>query len=725
MPSKPKPQKLCWTPRIDFEGVLQTETMCVKVAASDGNELSDETGLLFVKHQAKTVALAYTRLHALRALQQPSAAPATKGLPTNRMQQDEMDAVASAAPNLGGEEQEEAMSEYEMARLERMQENQRLLQATGIMTAVKEVEAAGQEKDEDAGKTSPSKAKRKRSQGGAEPADEEAVAPKALRSKGPGDGLVELMGKKTMQSQLPFRYKKDAEGDRGLSDVETPLKSEATCSEAEQTTNQHKIDSHQAERQAVQEETQRAQPIGAEQVVKAAGADADEQGQEQAGTDTNMSEVKAAAEASRPLPQAERPFPDDARYEAQEDETPRMIAKMFGLDLQLLVKLNKQQYAHLTSNARFRKGTMVLLPKPGDVEVFIPSKKLEQKGEGWFPYCHWTYPDQQTEDIHPSYMMVRKLERRAEQDLPENSMLKTLVPKKVALPPKVKSAAMLQEEASKAAALLEKQTAGLAPTRPESWPCNDEYTCAEDERPISVAKKFNIDADKLVSWNKPLYPNLSKTSPLLSGTKLRLPPFASAHEPVQRGDWFDTCCEILGKLKKNRNAGPFEAPVDWEQQGLIEYPFIINEPMDLSTVESKLLCDMYASPAQVYQDLHLVFDNAMHFSEPEHPVHQMAEKMMKLLTQMWTHAKLETTPAGGGNIARGAKVAANKPKKPKSMFNKVVVVEGGPKGFFFVLHYIPDMQWCHLAQVFVSLYVFVPCAPTRMCWFCVCTTRQS
>jgi len=99
--------------------------------------------------------------------------------------------------------------------------------------------------------------------------------------------------------------------------------------------------------------------------------------------------------------------------------------------------------------------------------------------------------------------------------------------------------------------------------------------------------------------------------------------------------------------------------------------------------------------------------------------------MMKLLTQMWTHAKLETTPAGGGNIARGAKVAANKPKKPKSMFNKVVVVEGGPKGFFFVLHYIPDMQWCHLAQVFVSLYVFVPCAPTRMCWFCVCRTRQS
>lgn len=32
------------------------------------------------------------------------------------------------------------------------------------------------------------------------------------------------------------------------------------------------------------------------------------------------------------------------------------------------------------------------------------------------------------------------------------------------------------------------------------------------------------------------------------------------------------------------------------------------------------------------------------------------------------------------------------------MYNKVVTVEG-KEGYFFVLHFVPDMQWCHLAQM--------------------------
>ena len=83
---------------------------------------------------------------------------------------------------------------------------------------------------------------------------------------------------------------------------------------------------------------------------------------------------------------AERKFPDDAKYEAKEDETPRIIAKLFGVDLQSLVKLNKLQYPTLTANARLRKGTPLRLPKPGDVDVFIPASKLDEKGDGSYPY---------------------------------------------------------------------------------------------------------------------------------------------------------------------------------------------------------------------------------------------------------------------------------------------------------------------------------------------------
>jgi hypothetical protein len=33
------------------------------------------------------------------------------------------------------------------------------------------------------------------------------------------------------------------------------------------------------------------------------------------------------------------------------------------------------------------------------------------------------------------------------------------------------------------------------------------------------------------------------------------------------------------------------------------------------------------------------------------------------------------------------------------MYNKVVAIDGGPPGYYFVLHYIPDMQWCHVAEM--------------------------
>jgi hypothetical protein len=29
---------------------------------------------------------------------------------------------------------------------------------------------------------------------------------------------------------------------------------------------------------------------------------------------------------------------------------------------------------------------------------------------GWYPYSHWTYADQQVEDIQTSYMMARRLQ---------------------------------------------------------------------------------------------------------------------------------------------------------------------------------------------------------------------------------------------------------------------------------------------------------------------------
>ena len=40
------------------------------------------------------------------------------------------------------------------------------------------------------------------------------------------------------------------------------------------------------------------------------------------------------------------------------------ISKMFGLDLQQLVEINKKRYPMLTSGAKLKKDTLIVLPPP-------------------------------------------------------------------------------------------------------------------------------------------------------------------------------------------------------------------------------------------------------------------------------------------------------------------------------------------------------------------------
>jgi hypothetical protein len=51
-------------------------------------------------------------------------------------------------------------------------------------------------------------------------------------------------------------------------------------------------------------------------------------------------------------------------YLAEDDETPRVIASKFGVDVDEIVKMNKHMYDGLHATARFKGGTMVYLPTP-------------------------------------------------------------------------------------------------------------------------------------------------------------------------------------------------------------------------------------------------------------------------------------------------------------------------------------------------------------------------
>lgn len=85
---------------------------------------------------------------------------------------------------------------------------------------------------------------------------------------------------------------------------------------------------------------------------------------------------------------------------ADENDTPRMIAKKFGVNYYDVVNANKLRLPGLMSNSRLKKGTRI---KVSHFDVQDTPLK---------PYAHWSFPDDRFEDPEPSYMMARKLNRR-------------------------------------------------------------------------------------------------------------------------------------------------------------------------------------------------------------------------------------------------------------------------------------------------------------------------
>ncbi len=331
--SKPKPQKLSWTPRRDLQGMLESETMRVKVTTNRaaGGVQGEEGQLLSLAQQNTVVAQAYVRLHAQRALQLVPHGEADA-------RHEGMDDVGARAANGGdmeeGGEAEAEMSEYELARLKRMEENKRLLQATGIMEMVQQVEGAveeeqqgkegGEGKEGGRARGSPNKRKRARASGG-----------------GGGDGEEELVRDLRSKARAPAsrvheQVKSQAELDTAsLSDSETPLKSDSLLLPS--GTSAPSAGQAGAAGEAGGAGDAREQPAGSQ--ARQADGDAAPRvpgGQAAQAISAGAEAASAAgrqgrlAGGSNTLLPAEVPFPPNAMYVAKEDDTPRMIAKMFG-----------------------------------------------------------------------------------------------------------------------------------------------------------------------------------------------------------------------------------------------------------------------------------------------------------------------------------------------------------------------------------------------------------
>lgn len=88
-------------------------------------------------------------------------------------------------------------------------------------------------------------------------------------------------------------------------------------------------------------------------------------------------------------------------YVASENDTPKMIAKKFHVNCAELVKANRERLPELQSFARLKEGTRIRV------------SHFHIHDDKHVPYCHWTFPDDTFSSSVPSYMMVRKLNRRS------------------------------------------------------------------------------------------------------------------------------------------------------------------------------------------------------------------------------------------------------------------------------------------------------------------------
>lgn len=84
---------------------------------------------------------------------------------------------------------------------------------------------------------------------------------------------------------------------------------------------------------------------------------------------------------------------------------------------------------------------------------------------------------------------------------------------------------------------------------------------------------------------------------------------------------------VVRSLRRTKDARPFSMPVDAEKLNVPTYYEVVENPMDLQTMEKKLHNSEYKSPKSVLDDFNLILSNCILFNGVEHPVTEMSKSM--------------------------------------------------------------------------------------------------
>ena len=105
------------------------------------------------------------------------------------------------------------------------------------------------------------------------------------------------------------------------------------------------------------------------------------------------------------------------------------------------------------------------------------------------------------------------------------------------------------------------------------------------------------------------------------------------------------CNSIITQLKRNPNSKPFLTPVNPVELKIPDYFDIINNPMDISTIESKLKYESYTTTRQFKDDLVLIWMNSYKYNQKGSDIYYMTSEMDKLTSKLLEKLPTPTTPS--------------------------------------------------------------------------------
>ena len=100
----------------------------------------------------------------------------------------------------------------------------------------------------------------------------------------------------------------------------------------------------------------------------------------------------------------------------------------------------------------------------------------------------------------------------------------------------------------------------------------------------------------------------------------------STHHASFRKHYLD----IIDKLWQNCNSNPFKTKVNYKKLHLFNYPIIVKNPMDLSTLKRKVIQNQYKHFEAFQTDLMLIWSNCKIYNQETSEIYLMAEQLEKV-----------------------------------------------------------------------------------------------